>query len=139
MWLPSLIRELSAVVPNLSTGTLLVQEDKPVDQLPFFAGNSVTVVARSKSKDPLDDEKFISKFDHVIVLADYDVEVEESDSRALSDVLACRVHLETRENSTQPMTVVAELRKRASKHIAAVRMADDLLVSDSLTAKCSNL
>jgi hypothetical protein len=62
------------------------------------------------------------------------VDVEQSDSRVLADVLACRVHLETRADSTQPMTVVAELRKRASKHIAAVRMADDLLVSDSLTA-----
>jgi hypothetical protein len=134
MWLPSLIRELTAVVPNLSTGTLLLHDDEKLAQLPFFAGNSMNVVHRTRTQDPLDDDKFISKFDHVIVMADYDVDVEQSDSRALSDVLACRVHLETRKNSTQPMTVVAELRKRASKHIAAVRMADDLLVSDSLTA-----
>ena len=133
-WLPSLIRELTAVVPNLSTGTLLVEEGKEPDQLPFFAGNALTVVVRSTQKDQLDDEKFISKFDHVIVMADYDVDVEESDARALTDVLACRVHLETQGDSPQPMTVVAELRKRASKHIAAIRMADDLLVSDSLTA-----
>ena len=94
----------------------------------------MSVVVRSTQKDQLDDEKFISKFDHVIVMADYDVDVEESDARALTDVLACRVHLETQGESPQPMTVVAELRKRASKHIAAIRMADDLLVSDSLTA-----
>lgn len=133
-WLPSLIRELTAVVPNLSTGTLLVEEGKIPSQLPFFAGNAMNIVVRSNQKDQLDDEKFISKFDHVIVMADYAVDVEESDARALTDVLACRVHLETRGESDQPMTVVAELRKRASKHIAAIRMADDLLVSDSLTA-----
>ncbi len=133
-WLPSLIRELTSVVPNLSTGTLLVEEGKVPSQLPFFAGNALTVIVRSTQKDQLDDEKFISKFDHVIVMADYDVDLEESDARALTDVLACRVHLETQGDSPQPMTVVAELRKRASKHIAAIRMADDLLVSDSLTA-----
>lgn len=133
-WLPSLIRELTAVVPNLSTGTLLVESGQIPEHLPYFAGNPMSVVTRSSERDQLDDQSFISRFDHVIVMADYNADVEESDARALTDVLACRVHLETRGESEQPMTVVAELRKRASKHIAAIRMADDLLVSDSLTA-----
>lgn len=133
-WLPSLIRELTTVVPNLSTGTLLVESDGVPEHLPHFAGNAIDIVTRSGVRDQLDDRSFISRFDHVIVMADYNVDVEESDARVLTDVLACRVHLETRGDSNQPMTVVAELRKRASKHIAAIRMADDLLVSDSLTA-----
>jgi hypothetical protein len=134
VWLTGLIRELNQVVPNLSTATLLVHESKIPRHLPFFAGNEINVVTRSISREPLDDSDFISRFDHVIVMADYDVDIEESDSRVLTDVLACRVHLETREQHSLPLTVVAELRKRASKHIAAVRMVDDLLVSESLTA-----
>jgi hypothetical protein len=133
-WLPGLIQELSAVVPAHSTGTLLVHAHEDVQRLPVFAGNNVDIVVRSILNEPLDSDEFISKFDHVIVLADHNVDDEESDSKVLTDVLACRVHLETRQNSFQPVTVVAELRQRASKHIAAVRMADDLLVSEALTA-----
>ena len=133
-WLPGLIQELSAVVPPHSTGTLLVHAHEEVQRLPVFAGNNVDIVVRSILNEPLDSDEFISKFDHVIVLADHNVDDEESDSKVLTDVLACRVHLETRQNSFQPVTVVAELRQRASKHIAAVRMADDLLVSEALTA-----
>lgn len=133
-WLSGLIKELHAVVPPGSKGTLLIGEDESVQDLPQFGSERITVISRSTGNEPLDDEDFISEFDHVIVLADYGLGEEESDSRVLTDVLACRVHLETRDNSFQPTTVVAELRKRASKHIAAVRMADDLLVSESLTA-----
>ena len=133
-WLPGLIRELSAVVPPRSTGTLLVNAHETVERLPFFAGSPVDIEFRSEVNEPLDSDEFISHFNHVIVMADHSVSDEESDSKVLTDVLACRVHLETRDYSTQPMTVVAELRQRASKHIAAVRLADDLLVSEALTA-----
>jgi hypothetical protein len=133
-WLPGLIRELSAVVPPRSTGTLLVNAHETVERLPFFAGSPVDIEFRSEVNEPLDSDEFISHFNHVIVMADHSVSDEESDSKVLTDVLACRVHLETRDNSIQPMTVVAELRQRASKHIAAVRLADDLLVSEALTA-----
>ena len=102
--------------------------------MPFFAGSPIDVEFRSAVNEPLDSDDFISHFNHVIVMADHTVSDEESDSKVLTDVLACRVHLETRDFSVQPMTVVAELRQRASKHIAAVRLAADLLVSEALTA-----
>ena len=125
---------MNLVAPLGSSATLLLREGEKAGQLPPFAGISVEVVIRSTSFEPLDDDQFVSRFDHVVVMADHDISDEESDSRVLSDVLACRVHLESRDQTMQPMTVVAELRKRSSRHIAAIRMADDLLVSDALTA-----
>ncbi len=133
-WLSGLIRELSLVVPPHSTATLLLHAEEEVDRLPHFAGSTIDIVLRSTVNEPLDDDAFAARFDHVIVMADHEVSEEESDSKVLTDVLACRVHLESRELHLQPMTVVAELRQRASKHIAAVRMADDLLVSEALSA-----
>ena len=133
-WLQGLVEDLNLVAPLGSSATLLLREGEKAGQLPPFAGISVEVVIRSTSFEPLDDDQFVSRFDHVVVMADHDISDEESDSRVLSDVLACRVHLESRDQTIQPMTVVAELRKRSSRHIAAIRMADDLLVSDALTA-----
>ncbi len=133
-WLTGLIRELSLVVPSNSTATLLLHSEDEVERMPHFAGSIIDTVIRSAVNEPLDDDSFAARFDHVIVMADHEVSEEESDAKVLTDVLACRVHLESRESHLQPMTVVAELRQRASKHIAAVRMADDLLVSEALTA-----
>ena len=133
-WLKGLVEDLNLVAPQGSSATLLLRTGEIEGALPQFAGRAIDVVVRSSFNEPLDDDEFVSKFDHVVVLADHTISDEESDSRVLSDVLACRVHLESRDQSIQPMTVVAELRQRSSRHIAAIRMADDLLVSDALTA-----
>lgn len=132
-WLYGLIDQLEKVVPRGSTAALLVKEGEEVVELPSFASSSLEIIRRSADSEPLDDPLFISRFDHVVVMADMSVGDEESDARVLTDVLACRVHVDSKDSSL-PLTVVAELRRRASKHIAAVRMADDLLVSDALTA-----
>lgn len=133
-WLHGLIKDLEVVAPLGSTVTLLLREGEIAGELPLFAGKAFEVVVRSALFEPLDGDQFVSKFDHVVVMADHSISDEENDSRVLSDVLACRVHLESRDQTIQPMTVVAELRKRSSRHIAAIRMADDLLVSEALTA-----
>lgn len=132
-WLTGLILELDKVVPSGSTGAILVGETEVVREYPNFGTGPLEVFRRSTQIEPLDDPRFVARFDHVVVLADLSVGDEESDARVLTDVLACRVHVDTHDSSL-PLTVVAELRRRASKHIAAVRMADDLLVSEALTA-----
>ena len=93
------------------------------------------VRVRDRQDDPLDDRHFIEKFDHVIVLADEDIDPTESDAAVLTDVLACRINIsESDLRKDQPTTVVAELRQSVSKYIAGARLADDLLLSDSLGA-----
>lgn len=85
--------------------------------------------------DPLDDPLFVQQFDHALVLAHDELDDPESDARVLVDVLACRVQA-TVDGRERPLTVVAEFRQRSIKHVAGAgaRLADDLLVSDSLSA-----
>ena len=52
----------------------------------------------------------------------------------LVDLVACRHHVEQINDLERRFTVVAELRSQSSKYIAGVRLADDLLVNDSLMA-----
>lgn len=93
------------------------------------------LMRRTRDVDPLDERSFIEQYDHVIVLAHEELSPSESDAAVLSDVLACRIHVEGSEKRRdQPTTVVAELREPVSKNIAGVRLADDLLLSDSLGA-----
>lgn len=96
---------------------------------------SLRVMRRTRDVDPLDERSFIEQYDHVIVLAHEELSPSESDAAVLSDVLACRIHVEGSEKRrAQPTTVVAELREPVSKNIAGIRLADDLLLSDSLGA-----
>jgi hypothetical protein len=57
-----------------------------------------------------------------------------SDAAVLIDLIACRFHADQIDDEEQRFTIVAELRRRSSRHIAGARLADDLLVSDSLMA-----
>lgn len=130
-----LLRLLIATSPPASTVTILVhRQDNP--DLELVRGVAqVKLVERIAATDPLDERPFIEQFDHVIVLAHEELPASESDATVLADVLACRI---TANGSTlrraQPTTVVAELRERVSKNIAGVRLADDLLLSESLSA-----
>jgi len=133
-WLSGLIEELSFAVPSGSTATVLLRDGSEVPNVAGFGSGEIQTRYRNDENDPLDDAQFVSQFDHIIVMANHEIAEEESDAHVLTDVLACRVHIEVVESDKQPTTVVAELRQRASKHIAAVRLADDLLLSDALTA-----
>jgi hypothetical protein len=84
--------------------------------------------------DPLDDAEFLKTIDHVVVFADENATAGESDAMVLVDLVACRHHVNQINDLQRRFTVVAELRTRSSRYIAGVRLADDLLVNDSLMA-----
>lgn len=130
-----LIHDLHLSAPAGSTLTLLSDNEANV---PSNLREIVDeVVVRSREVDPLDDEHFLSRFEHVLVLSHDGLTDHESDARVLMDILACRGHTDSRDHDSEPMTVVAELRQRGAKHIAGARLADDLLVNDSLAASAS--
>jgi hypothetical protein len=128
----SLVRDLKRSAPPGSTMCFLV--DEGADIPPEVLENVSKVSRRTRLADPLDDPAFIADFDHVLILSHDGISDQESDSRVLIDILACRGHANSKAKEDNPLTVVAELRQRASKHIAGARLADDLLVNDSLAA-----
>ncbi|NBP50226.1 MAG: hypothetical protein EBU70_03385 [Actinobacteria bacterium] len=130
-----LLRLLIATSPPASTVTVLVHRQDHLDTALVDGYPQVSVVERVASTDPLDERLFIEQFDHVIVLSHEELPPAESDATVLADVLACRITVNGSElRRSQPTTVVAELRQRVSKNIAGVRLADDLLLSESLSA-----
>lgn len=130
-----LIRLLGQTSPLGSSFTVLAHTQDGIDEEFLETIPRTRVVTRDPSTDPLDDRSFIEAFDHVIVLSHDELGPAESDAAVLADVLACRVSaIDCASSRVQPTTVVAELRQRVSKNIAGVRLADDLLLSDSLSA-----
>lgn len=131
----NLVDSLVATSPRGSTFTVLAHTGDSVEREVVDRYSQVSTIVRVPSVDPLDDRTFVGSFDHVIVLAHEELTASQSDALVLADVLACRVYTEVKDpNRDQPATVVAELRQRVSKNIAGVRLADDLLLSDSLSA-----
>ena len=131
----NLVRSLISTSPAGSEIHVLVHAADEFDEGMRDEYPQVRLETRLDERDPLDDRNFVADFDHVIVLAHEEMNPAESDAAVLSDVLACRVHVDNSRNPDgQPTTVVAELRQRVSKNIAGVRLADDLLLSDSLKA-----
>lgn len=94
-------------------------------------------IFESHVPDPLDDAEFLQTIDHVVVFADEKATAGESDAKVLVDLVACRHHVNQIKDSERRFTVVAELRRRSSRYVADVRLADDLLVNDSLMASAA--
>jgi len=124
---------LDKILPVGSKLTVIrrLQEMQPLDL--SFCGQSMQIFGRG-SNDPLDDQSFLAAFNHVVVFADNDVTPQLSDAQVLTDLLALRKHANQVEDPRSRFTIVAELRRRSSRHIAGINLADDLLVSDSLMA-----
>lgn len=70
-------------------------------------------------------------YDHAVVLSDDDKSAAASDAATFLTLLALRPAGLEHGN---PTTVVAQLRERASKHLARQSLADDVVVGDALTA-----
>jgi hypothetical protein len=98
-----------------------------------FGDSQIQVFHRGRA-DPLDDSAFLDDVNHVVVFADMTVTSQQSDAQALTDLLACRHYADHLTNPDRRFTIVGELRRRSSRHVAGVRLADDLLVSESLMA-----
>jgi len=128
-----LLKSLPEVVAQGSTLKVLLRRGEKGPEVTSFAGTPIQITQRDIS-DPLDDPRFLDDVNHVVVLADMTVSSEESDAQALTDLLACRHYADQISDPSRRFTIVGELRRRSSRHVAGVRLADDLLVSESLMA-----
>jgi len=118
--------------PGSQLKVLLRSGEQAPPELHF--GTSQIEVSRRDKIDPLDDPLFLDDVNHVVVFADMTVSAQRSDAQALTDLLACRHYADHISESTRRFTIVGELRRRSSRHVAGLRLADDLLVSESLMA-----
>jgi hypothetical protein len=132
----SLANSLQKILPNGSGLSIILRSDDRTPDISTFSGLPIQIFD-SHTPDPLDDAEFLRTIDHVVVFADENVTAGESDATVLVDLVACRHHVNQINDPERRFTVVAELRRRSSRYVADVRLADDLLVNDSLMASAA--
>jgi voltage-gated potassium channel Kch len=71
----------------------------------------------------------VADFDHVIVLADSDLDVHEADARTLITLLHLR---DMAEKDSTPFSIVSEMLDMRNRELAEVTRVDDFIVSDHL-------
>ena len=128
-----LAHSLEEILPNNSQLNIILRSSDATPEISTFSGLPIQIFD-SHAPDPLDDAEFLNTIDHVVVFADENATAGESDAMVLVDLVACRHHVNQINDLQRRFTVVAELRTRSSRYIAGVRLADDLLVNDSLMA-----
>lgn len=132
----SLANSLEKILPNGSELSVILRASDEAPDVSTFSGLPIQIF-ESHVPDPLDDAEFLQTIDHVVVFADEKATAGESDAKVLVDLVACRHHVNQIKDSERRFTVVAELRRRSSRYVADVRLADDLLVNDSLMASAA--
>lgn len=123
---------MGIVAKGSSLKVLLRERDERPTDMKF--GDTEIQLFQRHHNDPLDDFIFLDGINHVVVFADMNVTPQQSDAQALIDLFACRHYADRLANPDRRFTIVGELRRRSSRHVAGVRLADDLLISESLMA-----
>jgi hypothetical protein len=128
-----LVESLPSVVAPGSSLKVLLKQGSAGPKASSFGSRQIEISYRN-GIDPLDDPSYLSDVHHVVVFADMTVSAQQSDAQVLIDLLACRHFADHLTDSERRFTIVGELRRRSSRHVAGIRLADDLLVSESLMA-----
>jgi len=124
---------LPKLLPVNSSLTVLLRKSQSGPTDSSFGASDINVIRRDLL-DPLDEPDFLSRFHHVVVFADMETSAQKSDAQVLTDLIMCRHYADAIADTTRRFTIVGELRRRSSRYVAGVRLADDLLISDSLMA-----
>ncbi len=129
----TIVRELDNYVAAGSTITVVAdaefeQEVREYAELEnqkliFRAGNTT-------SRDLLDDLG-VADFDHVIVLANTRLEIQQADARTLITILHLR---DLAEKDETPFSIVSEMLDLRNRELAEVAKVDDFIVSDHLVS-----
>ena len=126
-----IVRELDNYVPKGSTVTVVADESyaaeikacgKLQNQKLLFHGGDTT-------DRTLLDELNVADYDHVIVLADTNLDLQAADARTLITLLHLR---DIAEKDATPFSIVSEMLDLRNRELAEVTKVDDFIVSDHL-------
>jgi hypothetical protein len=121
-----LLHSLEATLPAGSTIDVVADADAPSGLPPTVAS-----WVRRPVNAWLDEHEDRDRYEHAIILSDDTLDPTVADAETLLAFLALRPPGRAQRN---PETVVAELRRRASKHLVAAHESTDLIVTGALTA-----
>jgi len=132
---PSIIREIDNYVAPGST--LLVVSD--IELPPSDRGELDTLLRNTRlewrqadiTARRVIEETEPDRFDHIILLCDPDMPVQEADARILIALLHLRNYA---ESTGRDLNIVSEMRDVRNRSLAEVARADDFIVSDDMVA-----
>jgi ion channel POLLUX/CASTOR len=129
----SILCELDNYVAKDSFVTMVAGDafEKELKACPKLEKQKVSFFAGDTTDRTLLDELKIADYDHVIVLADTTLPVQEADARTLVTLLHLR-DISSRDET--PFSIVSEMLDLRNRELAEVTNVDDFIVSDHLVS-----
>ncbi len=126
-----ILKELDTYVAKGSLALIVADEafEKDVRACVKLSSQKVNFLAGDTTDRDLLDSLKIEDYDHVIVLADTTVPVQDSDARTLVTLLHLR-DIASRDET--PFSIVSEMLDLRNRELAEVTQVDDFIVSDHL-------
>jgi voltage-gated potassium channel Kch len=127
--LPTLLSELDAFAARGSTALVVADMDTP--ELPVMENLDLRFERAQVTSRRALDAVGVADADHVIVLADDRLSIQQADARTLITLLHLR---EIGERTDARLNVVSEMLDDLNRELAEVTRTDDFIVSDRLVA-----
>lgn len=128
-----IIRELDAYVAPGSAVTIVADGDAAGAQVARFqtelARQTVQFVAGNTTERTVLERAQPGSFNHIILLSDTDIDMQEADAKTLITLLHLR---KLSQETGQRLSIVSEMRDVRNRALAEVAQPDDFIVSDKL-------
>jgi len=128
-----IVRELDAYVPEGSVVMIVADSDQAAEQVkdlqPDLKRQGVRFVQGDTTERTILEKSQPDKFNHIIVLSDTEIDMQEADAKTLITLLHLR---KLSEAMGQRFSIVSEMRDVRNRALAEVAQPDDFIVSDKL-------
>ncbi len=123
-----ILRELNRYLKKNSTITIVADSTYKleVENCDHYSNVNINFYAGDTTNRLLLEELSISDYDHVIILADYFLDIQEADARSLMTLLYIR---DISQKDETPFSIVSEMLDLRNRELAAVTKVDDFIVS----------
>lgn len=135
-WGAVIARELDSYVPKGSQLAIVAEEQAEVAREMKERGVRLVNQKLAIQFGDMTDQRFlwkleVERYDHIIVLADSNLTVQEADARTLVTLLHLR---DISEKNGKRFSVVSEMRDLRNRELAEVARVDDFIVSEHLVS-----
>jgi voltage-gated potassium channel Kch len=126
-----IVRELDNYVPKGSTVTIVADPtyEEAISEFTTLKNQKLIFRGGDSTDRTLLDDLNVADYDHVIVLADTNLEPQAADARTLITLLHLR---DISEKDETPFSIVSEMLDLRNRELAEVANVDDFIVSDHL-------
>ena len=124
----TIIAELDEYVSEKSSVFILCEQEIDLSGIEVKNQTLKSQVGKFTRRKVLE-EIHPENFDHIILLSNYDIDIQESDAQTL----ICLLHLRNiGSKNTKNLSIVSEMRDLRNREIGLVTKADDFIIGDNI-------